>query len=219
MPPSLSASRRVRSNVKVFPDPEGPIWIEFAGSALNGGFGCLVLGSWPVLRGRTSGIYLWAFTRQLQHQPSQPLSMVTSKSLPWSCIVSCVATSQSHPPSSSQHLEAQEASLQTYLAQSVQERLRKTLATSPMYPLLLLYNLYKTFLPLATLLSNYSKSSTVVSRISRTLSYCAIKWHLEGRCAAVVPKPAIFKKIVEVLLRLVPELAKCAIFSVSTAIE
>ena len=38
--PSLSESSTVRIMVKLLPDTEGPVCMQFAGSYLNGGFGC-----------------------------------------------------------------------------------------------------------------------------------------------------------------------------------
>ncbi len=107
--------------------------MEFAGSALNGGFGCRTLGSWPVFSGLTCGIYLWAFTKQLQHRPSHPLSMDTSISSPVSWI-SLVSRSQLHISSSSQHWLCMEALPQRCFAQSLHEMLCRMLTTAPMSP-------------------------------------------------------------------------------------
>ena len=55
---------------------------------------------------------------------------------------------------------------------------------------------------------NHSNISTVVSRISQTASNELMRWHLLGRCAAVVPNPDSVRRTVLDPERFSPVLAK-----------
>ena len=125
IPPSLSESMSVRSNVKLFPEPEGPICKEFAGRLLNGAFGCLTFPSEPVFKAFTSGIlYLSCIS---QHPSTW---MLNSE---WSSAISTSLVSTSRVQQSRIHWEWKWHLLQTYWLQDSQENAFTTEATCPIY--------------------------------------------------------------------------------------
>ena len=126
IPPSLSESMSVRSNVKDFPEPDGPMCNEFAGRLLNGAFGCLTLPSPLVFKAFTSGIsfYLSCIS---QHPFT---SMLSSE---WSSGISTSLVSKSISQHSRIHLLWQCRELQTYFAQLSQENAFTIEAACPIY--------------------------------------------------------------------------------------
>ena len=141
--------------------------------------------------------------------PQQPITSISYWLSSSDKSISVVSNSMSQ--NSRQELWHRHA-LQTYLAQSWQEHALIILATSP------ISSSQRFAIRITRIRYNYSKSSQVLSRISKIASVWEIRWHLVGKWSVEAPKPAIFRWIVLVLLRFSPVEAKCGIFSVQIAI-